>query len=270
MGTRLVLPLLGALASVTGGGLAAAAPSGPAPASGAAGIGPPPAWIETEGGDHWLAPSWDSWCGEPGEGLPAGAPPGRRACVIVSSSVVPRTHCNAFIPRSPEIRLRPGETVRFHLGLAPSALALAVRGGTFALAASDTAEWTVQGPTGGAILAPTTGRGDVTYRARFAMTTDVAPPALRALALSRVGDRTTLKLALSEPATLVGCLAPLGAGPRAPARPLPLPRGQTVPAGERRIALGALPAGRYRLTLLARDRGGNSTLVERTLSVAST
>jgi hypothetical protein len=39
-----------------------------------------------------------------------------------------------------------------------------------------------------------------------------------------------------------------------------------VPAGERRVALGALPAGRYRLTLLARDRAGNSTLVERTLS----
>jgi hypothetical protein len=63
--------------------------------------GPPPAWIETETGSHWLAYSSYCW----------------------------GTGCIDYVDISsrqdvPLVRVRKGETVRFHLGFDPSKVSL--------------------------------------------------------------------------------------------------------------------------------------------------
>jgi hypothetical protein len=91
------------------------------------------------------------------------------------ASRLPHAHAG----RPPADLLQGLHPPNFQLGFAPTTLALAVRAGTFPPPAAETAVWTVRGGAGGAIiLAPGTDRGDPTYRARFVITSDVAPPRL--------------------------------------------------------------------------------------------
>jgi hypothetical protein len=66
--------------------------------------GPPPAWVETSRGSRWLGYSSFCW----------------------------RTTCAHFIPprcgerHTPTLRLRRGETIRFHLGFTPTAVGVSV------------------------------------------------------------------------------------------------------------------------------------------------
>jgi hypothetical protein len=68
---------------------------------------PPPAWVETSRGSHWLGYSSFCW---------------GTSCV---DFIAPR--CGE--QHTPTLRLRHGETVRFHLGFHPTELGLAFVGG---------------------------------------------------------------------------------------------------------------------------------------------
>jgi hypothetical protein len=95
---------------------------------------PPPAWIQTRGGDHWLA--YGAYC------WPSS---GRRAACFDPLPPEARTD----IPR---IVLRPGEIVRFHLGFRPRELGLSIGKRIIPLARSATPRWRVSGPGGTALL----------------------------------------------------------------------------------------------------------------------
>src|SRR5712691_11284051 len=81
-------------------------PSKPAPHVRGAKVSPPPAWIETASGSYWLA--YSSYCWTQ-----------RRAAV-----------CADFIPpplrvkELPRIKLRHGESVRFHLSFNPTTVSI--------------------------------------------------------------------------------------------------------------------------------------------------
>ena len=107
---------------------------------------PPPAWIETKGGDRWLAFSNYCW----------------------------RTTCLDFIapalrPEVPRIRVCRGETVRFHLGFGVRKLAVRVGTRTFPLAPSRVASWRVQGAGIAVLEAISTGNFGVDYVARLVL-----------------------------------------------------------------------------------------------------
>jgi hypothetical protein len=222
---------------------------------------PPPAWVETAGGDHWLDTRYSRWCQETGGG------PGGRTCVMVSAAIAPVAQCLVRIPRT-EIRIRPGERVRFHLGFVPDALALYVPAGRFSLPVGAPAEWTAQGSSGGAILAPQTPLGNVTYRARFVMGGDAVKVRMTGFRAVREGAGAYAAVEISEPARLFGCLTAGGVRTRgALARGFRAVGMQARAAGLVRVPLGRIPAGRYRLTLMARDADGNSTILERSFLV---
>jgi hypothetical protein len=79
-----------------------------------------------------------------------------------------------------------------------------------------------------------------------------------------------LQLRLSEPAGVQGCVEPvLRRGEFFGPRTQPLFRALRADAPDGRVAvgLGRLPARRYRVVLNLRDRGGNTTLTSRVVSV---
>jgi hypothetical protein len=103
-------------------------PAGPPPQVAGSTDSPPPAWIETSVGSAWLAFSTYCW----------------------------KSTCADFIPRrcpdkrTPTLRLRRGETVRFHFGFRPKSVELGVgRGKPTTLAARRVTSWRA---TGGGLL----------------------------------------------------------------------------------------------------------------------
>jgi hypothetical protein len=117
------------VAALLGAGCADAAPPGPPPKVPGVRSQPPPAWIETRGGDRWLAFSnycWTTTC-------------------IDSRPFDQRRD----IPRIPVAR---GELVRFHLGFRPTKLSLEVGSRTYPLKAARTASWRVRGKSGFVVL----------------------------------------------------------------------------------------------------------------------
>ena len=100
MRAALLVGLVLALAACGGGGSdGPASPAGPPDAPPERpGEGPPPAWVETEGGSIWLAYStycWGSTCADFAAPSCGGEPP------------------------APRVELRRGETVRIHLDFDP-------------------------------------------------------------------------------------------------------------------------------------------------------
>ncbi|MDX6644704.1 MAG: hypothetical protein QOK40_431 [Miltoncostaeaceae bacterium] len=120
---------------------AAARPVAPAPRGGS--LSPPAAWVETAGGDRWLAFSTSCWT---------------RGCIDYISPEMRRD--------LPRIGVRPGERVVFHLGLEPRALTLRVGRRSYALPASGAPSWRVRGG-GVVVLQAFAPRGDAAYVARF-------------------------------------------------------------------------------------------------------
>lgn len=119
--------MLGLLAVLTLGVAcgAEAAPKPPPPTVPGVQSAPPPAWLETRGGDRWLAffsYCWTSTC-------------------IDSRPVEQRTD----IPR---IRVVRGEVVRFHLDFRPSSLTLELGAQRVRLPAQRVASWKVKGRSG--------------------------------------------------------------------------------------------------------------------------
>jgi hypothetical protein len=112
-----------------GAARAAAAPPPPPPTVQGVPQLPPTAWIETRGGDRWLAFSDFCWT---------------RACVDFE---LPQRRTDV-----PKVRLIRGEIVRFHLGFRPSRLALELAGTRYPLAARRVATWRVRGGSGYAKL----------------------------------------------------------------------------------------------------------------------
>lgn len=212
-----VVPVAAALAALLTAP-AVAVPPRPEPAVVPGGPAPPPAWVETEAGDHWLQTSFEKWC----EG---------DRCVIVTppAALAADAACRDILADVPEVRVRPGERVVFHLGFQPSALRLTVAHGlwippregpgrTVPLAAADEPAWTATGPSGGiATLVPETSSGTVWYRARLAITTDRVAPRLTGLRAERRGRGLEIRFRLSERATVAGCLERIG--PRGVASP---------------------------------------------------
>jgi hypothetical protein len=99
-----LLLVLALLLSACGSGSSAHPPGGPAPSAGRS--GPPPAWIETEAGSRWLGYSSYCWKHPRGNAV-------EQVCADYAAA-----KCNQ---RSvPNIRVRSGETVRAHLGFAPT------------------------------------------------------------------------------------------------------------------------------------------------------
>ena len=136
--------MVGALAAL--GGVAAAMPGGPPPEPGPA--SPPPAWIDSAKGDHWLA--YSSYCWTAGEGSD------------------PVAACVDFIPpemRSelPSLRLRRGELVRFHLGFTPTEVSIQVGKRSFSLAATADPTWRVRGKGKFATLSVQAEGGSASY-----------------------------------------------------------------------------------------------------------
>ena len=108
---------------------AAAGPKGPPPRVSGVSSAPPPAWVETQAGDHWLAffgYCWSTTC-------------------LDSRPVEQRTD----IPR---ISVTKGEVVRFHLGFEPTSLSLKVGSRTYPLRAGRVSTWRVRGGSGTAFL----------------------------------------------------------------------------------------------------------------------
>lgn len=113
--------------------------------------GPPPAWIETEGGSYWLAHASYCW----------------------------RAQCADYVGIAdrddvPTVRVRKGEVVRFHLGFDPRELSVSLEGSNVSktLAPGRVAEWTVPG-SGGVWLfaqaAPGQGGADASYVLKLAV-----------------------------------------------------------------------------------------------------
>jgi hypothetical protein len=263
------------IAALLAAGTALGAPVQPEPQTGPPGWGPPGAWMETRGGDRWLQTGEYMWCHGPGDpGPPVGVlRPGGYYCALTpQAALVFGAACRIALAGPPEIRLAPGETARLHLSFTPASLALARGSEVLALAPAATADLPPATATGGMVVAAGDGLGSrVRYRARIVVTTDTARAAISGVRARREGGRAVLSLSLSEPARVEGCIAPVlnrGESNVAKARSLfrPLRAGQRA-AGENAIALGALPARRYRLYLRARDRDGNSTHVSRLITI---
>lgn len=121
----------------------AAAPDDPPPTVRAESA-PPPAWIESRGGDSWLA--FGSFCWE-------------RTCADARPPEM-RTDL-------PQLSLEPGETVRFHLDFEPSRLELHLGERMYTLEPDRTAEWRVEGDGGIMILRTSSEGRSVDYIARM-------------------------------------------------------------------------------------------------------
>jgi hypothetical protein len=141
------------------GATAAAAPTDPPPETGT--VSPPPAWVETAGGDRWLAFSSFCWTGTEGSNPPALCvdfiPPGMRDDV-------------------PRITLRRGQVVRFHLGFTPTRLTATVGKKTYRLHPREVAAWRVRGKGGTLLLDVRSESGDgASYVARLRIRPGAAP-----------------------------------------------------------------------------------------------
>jgi hypothetical protein len=208
---------------------AGAVPDGPAPVAFGGSTGPPPAWIEAAGGDQWLTTRFEQWCPAELGGVCASEP---------IAALAPGGLClSQLLDGVPEVRLAPGEPVRFHLAAGVRAVSLVRRGtGAEVLTAAEVIDWTA--PTnayaGRGALAVRFDAGAASYRARFVV---------------------------SEPASVNGCIEPVGRyGPDSSRLFRRFPGAR--PAGRvATVRLGFLPRGRYRVRLLVRDRSGNSTMV---------
>lgn len=241
---------------ILGTPMAAAVPAAPAPV---AITGPPPAWIETSGGDHWLATRFEKWC--PPSGLLCALEP------VAALSSGGRCGVQVF-GYVPEVRVRPGELTRIHLATAPRSASVSLSGtAPDPAAASERIDWIVPA---GAYAGPASfgvafDGGTVRYLARVVVTADRSAPRVRGLRPLRTGGRLALRTRLSEPTLVTGCIEPVGRHQTSQAtlyRRLPrawLGRGTSV------IALGVLPRGRYKVRLLLRDRSGNSAVVVATV-----
>jgi hypothetical protein len=256
-------------------GTALGAPAQPEPQAGPPGWGPPGAWLETRGGDRWLQTGEYMWCHGPGDpGPPVGVlRPGGYYCTLTPQAALAfGAACRIALAGPPEIRLDPGEVARLHLAFAPTGLTMARGSEILALAPAAVADLPPATATGGMIVAAADGPGsNVRYRARFVVTTDTARPKIDAIRVRLQRGRAVLALGLSEAARVDGCIEPVlkrGEGYGAKIRPLfrPLHAGQRA-AGASAIALGALPARRYRVYLRARDLDGNSRHVSRLITV---
>ncbi|MFN2467273.1 MAG: hypothetical protein ABR521_03970 [Gaiellaceae bacterium] len=111
-----------ATAVFLGAGCAAAAPKDPPPTVPGVMSAPPPAWIETRGGDRWLAFSDYCWT---------------TTCI----------DSRPFDQRKdiPRIAVDAGEVVRFHLGFKPSKLWVERGDKTYPLRYLRVARWRVRG-----------------------------------------------------------------------------------------------------------------------------
>jgi hypothetical protein len=139
------------------------------------------------------------------------------------------------------------------------------------LAPAEAADLPPATETGGLIVAASDALGSrVRYRARIVVTADTARPQISRIRTRREGGRTVLSLSVSEAARVDGCIEPvLKRGEFHSIRTAPLfrfLRGGQVAPGESTIALGAIPARRYRADLRARDRNGNTTYVNRVIT----
>ncbi len=264
---------LGMTALLAAAGLAAAAPLDPGPTTGRPSWALPPAWLETQAGDIWVQIDDFVWCRTAAQIGVAGAPPERRICLPAPApSLVVGALCRMALAGPPEIRLAPGEVARLHLGYTPTSLVVAQGSGVVSLAPAEVADLPPAARTGGMIVAAADGLGSrVRYGARIVVTADTARPAISGIRAGRAGGRAVLSLSLSEAARVEGCIEPIlsrGGGYGAKTRALfrPLHAGQRA-AGAGAIALGGIPAGRYRVYLRARDSDGNSTHVNRLITV---
>jgi hypothetical protein len=145
--TVTVAAVLGTLSGL--GGVAVAAPNDPPPEPGPA--SPPPAWVDTAKGDHWLAYSGYCWTG------PEGSEP-IAACV----DFIPPD----MRPELPVLKLRRGEVVRFHLGFTPTKLSVQIGKRSFRLAATEAPTWRVRGKGTVVILSAEAESGSASYVAR--------------------------------------------------------------------------------------------------------
>ncbi len=248
----LVIGLLWVLGTST----AAAAPAVAAPVAIA---GPPPAWIETGGGDHWLASRFEKWC------LPGGLSCALEPMAALSLGGRCRLQVFGYVP---EVRVRPGELTRIHLAAAPRSASVSLSGtAPDPAAASETIDWIAPAGTyaGPASFSVTFEEGSVRYLARLVVSVDRSSPRVHGLRPLRTGGRLALRARLSEPTLVTGCIEPVGRHQSAQAtlyRRLPK---VWLARGTRSIALGVLPRGRYRVRLLLRNRSGDSTVVVTTV-----
>ena len=121
-----------AVAVVVGAGCASAAttkPKEPPPTVPGVRSAPPPAWIETRGGDRWLAFTDYCWT---------------FTCVDSRPLEQRRDIPRIAVPR--------GEIVRFHLGFRPTKLAVEQGRQTYPLKAQREATWRVRGASGLVVL----------------------------------------------------------------------------------------------------------------------
>jgi hypothetical protein len=183
----------------------------------------------------------------------------------------PDAACRHILAEVPEVRVRPGERIVFHLGFEPSALRLTIARGlwtpplegpgrTVSLPATAEPAWTSTGPGGIVTLVPETSAGTVRYRARMAITTDQVAPRLTGVRAERRGRGLAIRFRLSERATVTGCVERIGRrGVAAPRSGRLLPE-RGFQAGMASATVRALPRGRYRLSLVAQDPGGNRAI----------
>jgi len=252
---------------------ALAAPAGSAPTFyGTDDAGPPPAWLETQGGDRWLETGDYRWC-TPQPVAFGDRPAGSIFCATPPQSVIVGNMyaCPQVLAAPPEIRLLPGEAARLRLGFAPTSIGLAL--GPRVLATPPAADTTLPpaSETGGLIVAAGgPWGGEVRYLARIVVTTDATAPGIGAVRVIRDGSRIRVRLRVSEAASVEGCVgaeALPGETITRPALPvLRFVRGAAAAAGEVTLPVAAIaPAPRYRIYLRARDRDGNSTITIRLL-----
>lgn len=248
--------LLGLATWSLGATLAGGVPATPPPVVVAPGTaGPPPAWIETASREQWLATRFRQWCppelaggcvGEPVASLAAGG-----LCrLLVFGSL-------------PEVRVEPGERLRFHLASEPRSARLVRAGVPEELAAASTIEWTAPPAPWPERChsSPPSGRARSPIAPVWSCRMIERPRPPVGLGPRRAGGRVALAIDLSEPALVSGCIEPLGRSePRASSLYRRVP-GRRLPAGEGTVDLGALPRGRYRVRLLVLDGAGNSRVV---------
>jgi hypothetical protein len=113
-------------------------------------VKPPPAWIETSSGRHRLGLSSYYWHAE-----------GPAVC---ADYVRPRCHDG----RTPTIRIRRGETVRFELGFTPESVSVAFLDGNSSLVTlgrSRRPRWKITRPGAVALFATARRGGDASYTA---------------------------------------------------------------------------------------------------------
>lgn len=235
--------------------LVGAAPDGPAPAFFGESAGPPPAWIETTGGDQWLTTRFERWCPAELGGVCAAEP-----IAALAAGGLCRFHVFGGVP---EVRVAAGERVRFHLAAGVRAASL-VRPGSAdeVLTAAEVVDWTAPATpyAGRGALAAAFHAGAVSYRARFVVSTDRTGPTVRGLRPLRSGTRIAMAIKLSEPASVNGCIEPVAR--YGPENSRLYRRFPGVRLGRRAVTLrlGSLPRGRYLMRLLIRDASGNSTV----------